>query len=1295
MIKNFFSARLLVAALCVFVGAEALAEMTLTRPAPAPSVLTSGNTTMWLDASDVSNFTRQGEYVTQWRNIANEENPAVPKVAANGSDIVYGTVGITNSVSAFRMGAGGSRIELGYNRLTDIRTVFWVMDIVDQMNGGFFLGDTTDNSSINFHRGEQGQYAYNNANCYFKDAETIVKCDGTQVADKLTEHPPTGLHVYSAVMSNASSSNRLSQDRGQASRNGGRALSELIVLNQALSEAEVTEVETYLTQKWMNGNWGNEISIDDAKVNLKAIIDFMSNNYVNSARLKFTQAAEIIVDAALDGKTLIIDNSYPVSFSLKEGGTVEAFKNIMFLNEIAPLTISNLTGLLRMNTDGSLEIEGTLEIDVPYGEELRIDSLIGGKLVKTGDGTLRIGRVNNTIANVKDTTIEIKAGKVLFHESDGAIFLETSTYILHDGAKLDNYGWPKVDGTLTFESDADVSVFANTGNGTTGSRNSAQFEGNPTIIKKGTGRIDLMCGASNDSSHNNVIMSVEIEDGTLAFGGTAAKVIKTVLGKGALEQAGGGVMTISGASNDVILSVSSGTLNNECAVGDGSISLAGLKIAEGATYTMKGAIDHLNIAKVFHMEGSEHDGWYVTLADGATISTNPQNPMTLQGLEFGSSVILGANQTVGTILANTSKSRVIPSSVKSEDAKLANFEFDLSYNTGAIVVSSKTTAKITTVVVPGAGLNGAVYKVYIDMSELEREKDYQGGLWVRFSVGKRKGEAEIINRDENGWYAIISNCGADAFSGKSLPVEVEIGTNGVEGFKPIDSYGDIMVNVRPDATSWFKEKAYERWATGSWDTTGEYITISDGYVQVEGNDVTFSPRPPHGEDVDKIYLSVVFGEGLKLEVLNALAEENQIAGLALVNDNDEYNYAVIDPETHQYVEAILDKQTVVKVDPKAEHNVEIVISKAQNQRSVSYKVDGAILKVDNKGVFALANEVEIDKINFSGIGAVKELSAEEYSTNLAKYNEVEYRTIEEALKAALAESEGKDTITVEPLWNVNWTPNANFLDKTIVFNNKEGTCEYKVDPKTINELASKDMVLRENYGDDGKTIESYSIISKFLTISIPDPEAFQGSRYVYVESITTNSIHLGWAYDYKTETPAVAKAKIIYEDDVTIEFSSNLEVKKDSFVNRKTLEWLKSITLKKVRYNTTLGETDIPMIDSQSIEGLAAFASLGVDRSKAKMVAEKSASINILEFSTNAEGATFQVALVDREGNDISQLVTEKIGDMVLFSTDLVNWTPVGAQNVTIIQDENGVDILFAKQEGASSGFYKVVIPNE
>lgn len=1052
----------------------------------------------------------------------------------------------------------------------------------------------------------------------------------------------------------------------------GILIDEIGVWNQALTDEEARLIASAFPV------WPRILSkvIEDGELSLSKIKAETQEKEI----LELTMTVEnpvIIVDTTLPGITTIKPtfNGILTIKKAQDGISDSEFGEMLakfFVNELQLTNLASETNAIKVKANGMLVIEegATVTCNVDYGENHTLKGIEGaGKLIKRGDGDLRLEKNGDYAIN--GTTVEIQSGLVTFYK-DGSAMMKDPAFILQEGAGLDNYGWPIVTGTLTLESDADVTIFTNTGNGSTGSQNSAQFQGNPSIVKKGKGKINLMCGASNDTAHNNVITSVQIENGTLSFGGSAAKFINAVSGEGALEQSGAGTMTILKVAPETSLKVASGALNNECAAGNGSLNLAGLEIAAGATYTMKSAIDHLNIAKSFYLEGDAHKNWYVTLGDGALIATDPGNPMTLAGLEFGESVKIGKNQSIDSVLANVIKPKKWPNSVTSEDERFAKISYTLEHEASSLIVASTFSAELATI--PGMNLADANYRVYLtNLPAGITSDDLRVRITTPYSSSMTK-----VNKNGDNWYAQFSPSIQNETIGGAYQIKVEIGVNDNNAFVPIKTYDDISLNVRPDHKSWIDEASYDRWNTGTWDTEDEYIKIADGYVQIEGKKVSFVPNGKNEEAATKLHFSVKFGAAMKLEILNAIADDGQIAGVTLVEDGGAISYAAWNPAIGEYVPVISsDKKPI---DVKAEHLVEVILTKG----GIGYIIDGAALvtKGDKQNaVFSLPKDasIKIAEIDFVGQGAVKTMTADEYSTNLAKLGNTEYSTIEEAIAAA----GGANRIEVEPLWNASWSPTPELKDKVIVF-----TGNHKVNPDTTSGiLAENDMVLRPNA--DG----SYSVISKFLTVTIPDPEDINNDFGVFLESVTTNSIHLGWTYDYQSETPALAKAKIVYGDDVAINFSTTLEnngllVKRS---NTKESWTIQEATFKNVRYNLDVSDVAIPVLDKEPVASQKTLAKFGV----MKQDVARAESAGILDFTTAADGVTFTVGLLDAEGNDITKIVSEQIGDMVEFSTDLQNWVKVGAENVKVITNDDGVQVMFAQQKDTTSGFYKVVIPAE
>lgn len=1000
-----------------------------------------------------------------------------------------------------------------------------------------------------------------------------------------------------------------------------------------------------------------------------------------------TQGEEILeLTMAAENPVIVVDTTLPDITSIQPtftgALTIKASANLAETDFLATLTTITINGVqltnlsseaktIKVNADGRLVIDEGESVTcmVDYGETYKLKGVEGsGTLIKTGEGTLRIGRPDQDqdVPNVKGTKIKIEDGRVLFHQDDGASVLEDPYFILENGAQLENYGWPTLKGTMTLKSDADISVFSNPGAAYQSKIGSVRGE-EYTITKLGAGRINIMSGIEG---------KVIVEEGSLSFGSTQPKDIREVEGKGTLEQAGGGVMTISKIAEETSLKITDGTLNYFAKAGRGDFTLGGLEIANGATYRMTSGVDHLTIKKSLYLEGERYKFWYVTLEDGAVIATNPENPMVLAGLEFGDRVVLGKDQLVGTTLAKVIKPRNMPSSVTNIEESLKAIPFALEYRDDSLLVSRPFKVELETV--PGQNLDAAKYKIHLKNLP---SGFAEGDIRVRITTPYATAIANV-KKHGGDWYAELSPSVVNEAKGGAYKIKIEIGVSENNKFMPIEEYSDISLNVRPPEEKndkWLiKELSYDRWATGTWDTEGEYITISDGYVQIEGAKVSFVPGNPNEEAATKLHFAAKFGEGMQLEILNALAADGgQIAGVALMKDDaGELGYAVLDPATNEYV--AVTSSDLKPIDIAAEHLVEVTLTK----NGVAYAIDGvALVTKDDKAtsVFALPKNasIEIAEIDFVGKGAVKSMTAEEYSTKLAKLGNDAYDTVEKAIIAATEKNPQADTITIEPLWNASWVPTPELRDKVIVF--KGG---YKVIPDTISSnLAENNMVLRENA--DG----SYSVISKFLTITIPDPEDIDGFG-VFLESVTTNSMHLGWVYEYPS---SLATATVVYDDDVTISFSTTIEDKGLLVDRNNTSNTLEKVTFNKVRYNINVTEKDIPVLDKDPVVAQQTMAKFGI----AKQDVAKVESAGILDFTTAADGVTFTVGLLDAQGNDITKIVSEQIGEMVWFSTDLQNWKPVGAENVEVVENEEGVKVLFAQQKDTTTGFYKVVIPSD
>ena len=199
---------------------------------------------IWLDASDAANFIFKDStfgYVTGWKDLSSYGRNATSYMAN------YGSLGVTNGVPAYLMGEVAAQIDMNFTRMTTIRTVFEAMAIRSKSQGfNQWLGDDT---ACHFHRNTDGSYdsQWGMQNCSFYK-------DGELVAAPRTTVPPSDRHVYTIVTPSAANANQLSRDRKTNARSSGRDLSELIVLDEVLSDTDRQQIESYLAAKWMGAS---------------------------------------------------------------------------------------------------------------------------------------------------------------------------------------------------------------------------------------------------------------------------------------------------------------------------------------------------------------------------------------------------------------------------------------------------------------------------------------------------------------------------------------------------------------------------------------------------------------------------------------------------------------------------------------------------------------------------------------------------------------------------------------------------------------------------------------------------------------------------------------------------------------------------------------------------------------------------------------------------------------------------------------------------------------------------------
>ena len=198
--------------------------------------------TIRYDASKMGSFNMSNGQVEGWTNLG---SGGATYDAYTPWGFNNGAFEFQNGVPVFQMGDTGGKtgpwIELGFQRIETVRTVFWAMDIMTK--DLFFLADS---DYYDFHCGT-GTYG-NTEYGLINDPVEIYE-DGKYV-------PPTsprigGLHLYSMVLRENARVNRLSSDRGNyETASGGRALSELVIFERELGDIDRAALNIYLQNKW-------------------------------------------------------------------------------------------------------------------------------------------------------------------------------------------------------------------------------------------------------------------------------------------------------------------------------------------------------------------------------------------------------------------------------------------------------------------------------------------------------------------------------------------------------------------------------------------------------------------------------------------------------------------------------------------------------------------------------------------------------------------------------------------------------------------------------------------------------------------------------------------------------------------------------------------------------------------------------------------------------------------------------------------------------------------------------------
>lgn len=247
----------------LFSGTLALAEGAFTADGLSAQLTARAATTnpvpgaaFWVDANVAGSFGTDAAGRVYWRDarwdgagdyiVATQRWAHAPVVLPNEiGALAVVDFGPTNTPT---IGKG-----LQWSRTLDnVRTVFWV--IGSQQGGGVLLGGTQNEDATGDNHFARGPVASAATPLFWQHAHGSVKGCPTRIDGVPVDNMQVGLSGGYQVVALRTTGNVLAgqfaRDRWLADRSGGQRLGEVIVYTNALSEAEMAQVEAYLMSKW-------------------------------------------------------------------------------------------------------------------------------------------------------------------------------------------------------------------------------------------------------------------------------------------------------------------------------------------------------------------------------------------------------------------------------------------------------------------------------------------------------------------------------------------------------------------------------------------------------------------------------------------------------------------------------------------------------------------------------------------------------------------------------------------------------------------------------------------------------------------------------------------------------------------------------------------------------------------------------------------------------------------------------------------------------------------------------------
>lgn len=212
-------------------------NFTTATTSPPPGGVTG--LTLWLDAAKITGVS-DGATLNTWTEMSGLGNHATRTTGAP----TYETNELNGQpVVRFPVGNGAS---FTFPRLTNIRTVFWVMKQQNPNENKFLLGDATD---YHFHRGTiTPSKIWHPTYTSSRIKEGTTSLNGLAV-NGTTTNLPVGWNLLSVTTTDVVNASTLSADRTHG-RSWEGDIAEVLIYNRALSAIESEQVGSYLTAKY-------------------------------------------------------------------------------------------------------------------------------------------------------------------------------------------------------------------------------------------------------------------------------------------------------------------------------------------------------------------------------------------------------------------------------------------------------------------------------------------------------------------------------------------------------------------------------------------------------------------------------------------------------------------------------------------------------------------------------------------------------------------------------------------------------------------------------------------------------------------------------------------------------------------------------------------------------------------------------------------------------------------------------------------------------------------------------------